>query len=508
MGPGGADSYDVVVIGAGIGGLSAAAILAKEGQRVCVLEQADAPGGYAHAFQRGGYTWDPAVHVFPQGHDGALPDAVLQYLGVRDRVRMLPFEHCYRAVFPDMTLTTPFGLDDFIAAHQEAFPNEAHAVETFFRLCRTVHHQAHDLPPVLGLAGIADAAADFPELFKYIRATVEEVIEEHFSDPRLKAAAAALWPYPGAPPSRLSFVTFATTLSVYVDGAFYCEGSTQSLVDAFVAAIESYGGEMVYESLVTKIALDDGKAVGAVLQDGSEVRGGAIVSAVDAKSTFEDMVGTEHLPSGFAKRLARMKPSLSVVLVFCGVPREIVPADSAHEVFRYRHYDQERVYQDINEGKPGGTWASVPSSLDPSLAPEGEHSLILTSMARYDIGKPWEQEAERFAQDLIDDFEPAFPGLRDAITFREVATPLTVERFCLNHGGAAYGWENVPNQTGGKRSPHMTPIDGLYLSGHWTQPGSGSVRALVSGVHTAQMVLAAAGLPCIGLEHPDLPPSD
>ena len=502
------ETYDVLVIGAGVGGRSAAAVLAKEGRSVCVLEQADAAGGYAHAFKRGDYTWDPAVHVFPQGHDGALPDAVLQYLGVRDRVRMIPFPHCYTAVFPDLRITTPFDFEGFIAVHQEHFPDEAEAVERFFRLCRTVHQQAHSLPPTIGLGGLAGVAEDFPELMKNLRSTLQDVLDEHFSDPRLKGVASALWPYPGAPPSRLSFVTFATTLSVYVDGAFYCEGSTQSLVDAFVAAIDMHGGEIAYGTLVTRIVVEDGTAVGVVLEDGSELRADAVISNADAKSTFEEMVGGEHLPSGFARRLARMTPSLSAVLVFCGVPRGLMPEDSAHEVFHYRDYDQERVHDDIREGRPGGTWASVPSSLDPSLAPEDEHSLILTSMAQYDIGRPWEKEAERFAGELIGDFESAFPGLGDAITFREVATPLTMERFCRNYKGAAYGWENIPSQTGGKRSPHITPIKGLYLSGHWTQPGSGSVRALVSGVHTAQFVLGAAGLPGIGLEHPDLPPSE
>jgi prolycopene isomerase len=100
-----------------------------------------------------------------------------------------------------------------------------------------------------------------------------------------------------------------------------------------------------------------------------------------------------------------------------------------------------------------------------------------------------------------------FPGLRDSLVFREVATPLAMERFCLNRGGAAYAWENTPAQTGGKRSPHITPIEGLFLAGHWTQPGSGSLRTIVSGMHTAQLVLGFKGLPGITLEHPDLPPS-
>ena len=502
-----ADAYDIIVIGAGIGGLTAAATLAKEGQRVLVLEQAEAAGGYAHAFQRGPYTFDPAVHVFPQGHEGALPDALLRYLGVRDRCEMIPFEHNYSAVYPDMTVHTPFGIDEYIEAHQELFPAEADAIDRFVRLCRTVHWQAHNMPPQLAFTNMGEAAKVSPELFKYLRAPLGELIEEYFTDERLKAVIAAIWPYPGAPPSRLSFVTFATTLSVYLDGAFYCRGSFESLVQAFVAALKAHGGELELGSLVSSVSLDNGRATGVELADGRRMDGRVVISNADAKRTFEEMVGPDHLPPRFVKRLSRMKPSLSAVILFLGTTLDMESDELAHEVFRYRHYDQEKVHEDIREGRPGGTWASIPTRLDPGLAPDGEHSVILSSMAQYDIGRPWDEAIDGFVEQLLDDFEDVFPGLRESITFREVATPLSMERFCLNHKGAAYAWENTPAQTGGARSPHVTPIEGLFLSGHWTQPGSGSLRALVSGVHTAQMVLGSLGKPGIHMDHPDLPPA-
>lgn len=89
----------------------------------------------------------------------------------------------------------------------------------------------------------------------------------------------------------------------------------------------------------------------------------------------------------------------------------------------------------------------------------------------------------------MDDLEKLFPDLRKHITFTEGATPRTMERYTLNLTGAIYGWELSPEQVGRGRLPHNTPINGLYLSGHWTQPGGGLYGVVISGLQTARMIL-------------------
>ncbi|HEU0318107.1 MAG TPA: NAD(P)/FAD-dependent oxidoreductase [Solirubrobacteraceae bacterium] len=495
------------MVGAGIGGLSAAALLASAGHSVAVFEQGEKWGGYAQSITSGPYTFDPAVHVFPQGGDAELPAAMLRYLGVADRCRMLPAHANYSAVFPGLVFHAPFGLEEFIEAHVRAFPREAAGIDRFFRLCRQVHREAHQLPPQIGLANLDAVAAAFPTLVRYLRATVESVLDECLVDYRLKALCSVLWPYPGCVPSRLSFVTFATTVSVYLDGGFYCEGSFQSLADAFAAAVSQHGGEIVLRSLVTKITVDGDRAAGVVLADGSHIGAGVVISNADARKTLDELVGPEHLPAPFMRRLRRMHPSLSATVVFAAAKLDLDPA-FAHEIFRARHFNHDHTHRDMMDGRPGGMWASVPTVLDPSLAPPGEHIISMTCMARYDIDEPWPDVIESYADEVIDEFECVFPGLRGNLTFVTKATPLTLESLSLNTGGAAYAWENTPAQSGGKRTPHQPPLAGLFFSGAWTQPGSGSLRAIVSGMHTAQLVLAAAGADPLDFEHTDLPPAD
>jgi prolycopene isomerase len=158
------------------------------------------------------------------------------------------------------------------------------------------------------------------------------------------------------------------------------------------------------------------------------------------------------------------------------------------ETFVYDHADHDATWADVTAGRIGGTWLSVPTLHDPSLAPEGEHLVIFTSLMPYDIGEPWSEANARVTEQMVDRVEALLPGYRDSITFIDSATPETFHRYTLAHQGAIYGWENTPNQTLPKRLPQQTPIDGLLLAGHWTNPGTGSVRCLLSGLGAAAIV--------------------
>lgn len=503
------DTYDAIVVGCGIGGSTAAAMLARAGRRVLVVERQTGPGGYAHVFERGPYIFDPAIHVTGQGGEGQIFDSLLRHLGVRDEVAFLPVESYYAAAFPGLRLHLPIGFDRFIEAHAAEFPAEAENIRRFFRLCEQVHGEAHFLPPQLSFKRLDAVVAKFPVLFRYIKADLSAVLAEHIGDPRARAACVASWPYVGLPPSRLSFLTFTQMLFSQMEGTYYSRGSFQRLANALVTALERHGGELVLNTPVERIVIEDGRAAGVVLAGGREVRAPAVISNTDAKRTFEQLVGEEHLPAPYLRRLRRMKPSLSAFVLYAATDVDLRREDAAHETFIYRHWDHDETSADIERGLPGGVWLNVPTLLDPSLAPPGEHVLILTSLARYDIGQPWSDVRARNTDLLLAELAGLYPALRDRVRVIETATPLTLERYTLNQGGAIYGWEYLPDQTGSKRLAHRTPVPGLYLAGHWSQPGAASLRVLVSGIHTAQIVLAETGHPDLAaaFHPPDLPPA-
>lgn len=502
------ESYDVIVIGAGIGGLTAAALLAKAGQRVLVVERQEGPGGYAHSFQRGPYTFDPAVHWVG---DEALFDGLLRHLGVRDRCTFLPIGTFYTAAFPDLQFDAPLGMESYIEAHARLFPQEAAGFRRFVQLCARMHAEAHQLPPRLSLRQLDEAVTRFPVLFKYMRATVGEVLDEYLTDPRLKALCTAPWAYLGLPPSRLSFQTFSQMIYSHIDGVFYCEGSFQRMADALVFALRARGGELVLGERVTRIILENGRAAGVELASGPVVRAPVIVSNADALQTFEQLVGAPHLPAKFLRSLRRLRPSISGFGVYAASRLDlpsILRGHTVHECFSYRAWDHDETWSHVAEGRPSAFFVTAPSLVDPSVAPPGEHLIVATALMPYDIGEPWPAVKERYVEAILAEIDHVFPGFSAKLTFVEGATPLAFESFTLNHRGAIYGWEMAPDQTTSKRPAHQTPIPGLYLSGHWTHPGGGVLRTFVSGIQTAAMIVEQAGLTgSVPLyEPPNLPP--
>jgi prolycopene isomerase len=184
-----------------------------------------------------------------------------------------------------------------------------------------------------------------------------------------------------------------------------------------------------------------------------------------------------------------MKPSLSAFVGYMATDLDLRQREVSHEMLAYRSWDHDETYYRILEGKPEVIGVNVPTLTDPSLAPPGEHTLIVFTPIPYDVGASWREEKTYYMELLAEALEGVIPGVHDHLTFAEGASPRTMERYTLNLTGALYGWENSPEQFGRGRLEHRTPIDGLLLSGQWTQPGAGIYGVVFSGLQTAGLLL-------------------
>lgn len=488
------DAYDAIVVGSGLGGLSAAALLARRGRSVLVVERHDRPGGYAHAFRRRGYRFDSAVHMVSGCEPsplagGSVLHRLLTALGVRDECDFARVDPCYRVEWPGFALDAPAGLEGFAEAHAERFPAAAKGIRSFLDDCLAIRHEANRAEEDSG-AGPLARPERFPLLLRYRRASLERVLADRVDDPEARAALATLWPYLGLPPSQLSFLYFATMLMSYVeDGAYACRGSFQTLPDALVRSLERDGGELLLRALVRRIEVEEGRVRGVVLENGQRVSAPVVVSGADARQTVAELCGEKHFSSRYRRRLGQASVSTSACVVYAATSLDLSRAGLAHETFLYPDADHEAQWRSGTRAEP--TWISLtaPSLIDPAAAPRGEHLLLLTALVSGEPADGWRDAKPRLQETLLALAERRLPGLNASLRFAEGATPRTFERYTRNTNGAMYGFDVVPRQVGPGRLENQTPLAGLYLAGHWTRPGGGVEGVLRSGLRTAGLVL-------------------
>jgi prolycopene isomerase len=490
------DRYDAIVVGGGFGGLAAAALLARAGRRVLLAERHDRVGGYGHAFRRSRYRFDSAVHLIggcaPAGDaSGGLVARLLAALGLAERAPLVPIDPVYHALYPDVSLRAPAGLDAFVEAHAARFPGEARGLRGFADECLRIRDE---LALADEAAAEGSAALDrLPALRRHRRSTLARVLDEQLDDPRAKATLATLWPYLGLPPGRASFLYFATMLLSYVaDGARYSRGTFQALADQLAGAIEAAGGEVLLRAEVRRILVEGGRARGVVLEHGQRIEAPAVVSNADLRQTALDLVGREHFGPRWLARLERLAPSISAFVVYGATTLDLRAAGLAHETFRFPGFDHAEAYSQALAGEPTWLTLTAPTLADPSLAPPGEHLFVLTTLLGYEPPSRWRRDKGLLTERLLGLAEPLVPGLRAATTFAEGGSPRTMERYTRNDSGALYGFALSPDQVGAARPAAATPLPGLTLAGHWTQPGGGVYGVLASGVEAARLVL---GLP-------------
>jgi phytoene desaturase len=472
------EEYDVVVIGAGIGGLTCAAYLAKKGKKVKVFEQHNTPGGCCTSFSRKGFRFDAGVLHLTGGKESGAFQRVLSALEIGEEFKFK--EQFQRFVFPDLTLDSSRNAEDFPLKLKGLFPQESKGITNLFDIIKAIYADIKKLPTLS------------PLLKKYKDRSFQELVDEHIKDAKLKALVNANW-HLWYPPWNNSAIDYAALLvTEQTRGYFYPLGGIQTVPDTLVRILKSYGGEIEYKTFVNKIILDKGKAAGIETRKGKQVRAAQVVSNIAARAVFLNLVGEDNLPKDFVKTLNQLEISLSSFYVYLGV--DIDPRTAgvdAPETIVYETYDNAEEWRRLLKGELAIPCfgIAIPTLVDPTLAPPGKHVVIIMTMAPYSLaGKSWREEKERFARRLIAKAEKLIPGLSRHIVVQDAATPLTYERYTLNTRGAAMGWAFSP-QMFMKRLEQKTPIPNLYLTGHWTMPGGGVPAVALSGLRAARMIL-------------------
>ena len=494
--------WDVIVIGAGVGGLVTASQLAAKGAKVLVLERYLIPGGSGGSFKREGYTFDVGASMIfgfgEKGHTNLLTRALAD-VG----------QHCDTIPDPaQLEYHLPGGLnvavdrdyEQFLADLSALFPHEAKGIRAFYDTCWQVF-RCLDAMPLLSLEDPAYLAKVFFKaplaclgLARWLPVNVGDVARQHISDPALlKFIDMECFCWSVMPADLTPMINAGMVFSDrHAGGINYPKGGVGVIAAKLVAGLESQGGAIRYKARVTQVLLENNTAVGVKLASGEELRARRVVSNATRWDTFGALVDAAHTPKAETTWRRRYKPSPSFLSLHLGIDAQIVP-----QGYHCHHLLLER-WEEM-EAEQGVVFVSMPTLLDPELAPAGRHivhAFTPSSMEHWQGLTPAAYRAKKQADAdrLIGRLEAILPGLSGAIRHREVGTPRSHRRF-LGRMGGSYGPIPALRLPGLLPMPfNRTGISGLYAVGDSCFPGQGLNAVAFSGFACAHRIGADLGL--------------
>ncbi|WP_296415346.1 carotenoid isomerase [Vulcanococcus sp. DEBay_Sum29NL08_54] len=502
-------SWDVIVIGSGIGGLVTASQLAAKGAKTLVLERYLIPGGSGGSFRREGYTFDVGASMIfgfgEKGHTNLLTRA-LGDVG----------QHCETVPDPaQLEYHLPGGLnvavdrdyEAFIARLSGLFPHEAKGIRAFYDTCWQVFN-CLDAMPLLSLEDPAYLAKVFFKaplaclgLARWLPFNVGDVARQHIKDEQLlKLIDMECFCWSVMPADLTPMINAGMVFSDrHAGGINYPKGGVGVIAEKLVAGLESHGGAIRYKARVTEVLIENGQAVGVKLADGETIKARRVVSNATRWDTFagegsvrQPLVDAAHTPKAERTWRRRYKPSPSFLSLHLGVDASLIP-----EGFHCHHL----LLEDwaAMEDEQGVIFVSIPTLLDPSLAPEGRH--IVHTFTPSDIQawkdlSPSAYKAKKAADAarLVQRLEAILPGLAGAIRHQEIGTPRTHRRF-LGRMGGSYGPIPALRLPGLLPMPfNRTGLQNLYCVGDSCFPGQGLNAVAFSGFACAHRIGADLGL--------------
>ena len=508
------DSWDAIVIGSGMGGLTVAALLAKQaGQRVLVLERHYTAGGFTHAFHRPGSEWDVGLHYIGQVQDpSSAVRAAFDYL-TEGRLHWTPMPDVYDEIrIADRVYQFRAGVEQFRNGLAMAFPSERTAID---RYLAAIHACTRASRLYFAEKAIPRAVARFAgplmrgPFLRWSDRSTAEVLSEITTNRELIGVLTAQWGDYGLPPAQSSFAAHAMIAEHYLNGASYPVGGASRIAASIAPVIERTGGKIVVSAEVEQIVLDrSGRAAGVRMADGRDLRAHTIISDAGAFNTFERLLPDLPACTSIRADLRNIGHSMSYVSLYAGLSKTAAELSlTGTNIWAFPAPDHDsnvaRYYADPRAPFPV-LFISFPSAKDPDFIARhpGRSTIEVITMAPYHWFSKWantrwkrrgaeyDELKQCFAERLRTGLLKHVPAARGHVEHAEVSTPLSTRHFSNYQTGEAYGLSATPARFRLKSLPAQTPVPNLFLTGQDVAL-LGVTGALFGGVIAASAILGS-----------------
>ncbi len=492
--------YDAVVVGTGLGGLSCAAILAENGFKTLVCEHTDRVGGCCSTYEYEGYRFDIGASVVELAW---VIDELFGRLGAKtsDYVDLLPVDPIYGFITADgRRFCYPVDVEETGKVIASLSAKDGKSWEKFAEVGSEAIRKAHGKVMTKPMGSVRDmikAVADHPSMVKFLKYFVlnfESTLCSFFRSDDVRASM-CLQSYflrlpPALCPGYVAFLAYSEH-----EGIFYPRGGMIAIPLGIARVYEERGGSIWFNSTVKRVLLRSGQVCGVEMTDGITVRSRLVVSNINAKTLYLEVVGEENLPSWARRAIRSYEGSMPSPVIMLGL--DAPPDLDAHHTVPYSTLDfMNRIWFEdyLNDRTPafGAGLISWSTRTDPTLAPVGHHILNMIAFAPYRPAEgDWDSIKEPYLERQLGVLEKHF-GLRlkDHVVVARVNTPKDFERILRHPRGAVYGLQNdITCAAAFSPSVRSRAVKGLYLAGASTDLGGGIVPTIGSGMVAADLIL-------------------
>jgi phytoene desaturase len=484
----------ITIIGAGIGGLSAAIHLASVGEDVHVLEQNSSVGGKMGRLQAEGFTWDTGPSVITMRH---VFEELFTAAGrnLEDYLTLEPVEPLTRYFYPDGTVfDATRDLPRLLAQVEAIEPRDVEGLLRFLSHAAALHRITGDVfiygePPTLrDLLGVP--LRDLPKVDAW--RTMHQAARAYVRSPKLRQLLGRFATYVGASPYRAPAVLNTIAHVELNQGIWYPVGGVYTIAHAMRRLAEELGVTITTGACVAQIDVTDGRATGVTLDDGARLAARAVLANVDVATVYADLLPADAIRARRRRRFTRMAPSGSGGVLLLGVEGEH-PELAQHNIFFSSDYRRE--FADIfKRGIPprdATIYVTITSKRDPQHAPPGcENWFVLVNAPPLGTGFDWTTKAEAYGDSLLAQLADVGYDVRDKIRVRRTLTPEEIRDQTGAWRGALYGVSSNNPLAALRRPPNRSrDVQRLYFAGGTTHPGGGVPLVTLSGRTAARMVL-------------------